>query len=49
MRAAFADAIYVERGTMQGERVMPLAALEDGAVPYFSIILLPGGRGRRIR
>ncbi len=44
----FADAIYVERGTMQGERVVPLAELKDGAVPYFSIILLPGGRGRRI-
>jgi precorrin-2/cobalt-factor-2 C20-methyltransferase len=44
----FADAIYVERGTMQGERVVPLADLKDGAVPYFSIILLPGGRGRRI-
>jgi precorrin-2/cobalt-factor-2 C20-methyltransferase len=43
-----ADAIYVERGTMQGERVVPLSSLEDGAVPYFSIILLPGGRGRRI-
>lgn len=43
-----ADAIYVERGTMQGERVVPLAELGDGAVPYFSIILLPGGRGRRI-
>jgi precorrin-2/cobalt-factor-2 C20-methyltransferase len=43
-----ADAIYVERGTMQGERVVPVAELEDGAVPYFSIILLPGGRGRRI-
>jgi len=43
-----ADAIYVERGTMQGERVVPLAELEDCAVPYFSIILLPGGRGRRI-
>lgn len=43
-----ADAIYVERGTMQGERVIPLSSLEDGAVPYFSIILLPGGRGRRI-
>jgi precorrin-2/cobalt-factor-2 C20-methyltransferase len=42
------DAIYVERGTMQGERVVPLAELGDGAVPYFSIILLPGGRGRRI-
>jgi precorrin-2/cobalt-factor-2 C20-methyltransferase len=44
----FADAIYVERGTMPGERVMPLAELNDDAVPYFSIILLPGGRGRRI-
>jgi precorrin-2/cobalt-factor-2 C20-methyltransferase len=44
----FADAIYVERGTMQGERVGPLAELRDGAVPYFSIVLLPGGRGRRI-
>jgi precorrin-2/cobalt-factor-2 C20-methyltransferase len=43
-----ADAIYVERGTMQGERVVPLSKLEDSAVPYFSIILLPGGRGRRI-
>lgn len=43
-----ADAIYVERGTMRGERVVPLAKLEDCAVPYFSIILLPGGRGRRI-
>lgn len=42
------DAIYVERGTMKGERVVPLARLGDGAVPYFSIILLPGGRGRRI-
>jgi len=43
-----ADAIYVERGTMQGERVVPLAKLDDAAVPYFSIILVPGGRGRRI-
>jgi precorrin-2/cobalt-factor-2 C20-methyltransferase len=43
-----ADAIYVERGTMQGERVVLLSELEDRAVPYFSIILLPGGRGRRI-
>jgi precorrin-2/cobalt-factor-2 C20-methyltransferase len=44
----FADAIYVERGTMAGERVVRLTELDDGAVPYFSIILLPGGRGRRI-
>ncbi|MGQ0456705.1 MAG: precorrin-2 C(20)-methyltransferase [Hyphomicrobium sp.] len=43
-----ADAIYVERGTMQGEKVTPLAALGDAPAPYFSIILVPGGRGRRI-
>lgn len=42
------DAIYVERGTMPGERVARLAELGECAVPYFSIILLPGGRGRRI-
>ena len=42
------DAMYVERGTMSGEKVMPLAALGDDPAPYFSIILLPGGRGRRI-
>jgi precorrin-2/cobalt-factor-2 C20-methyltransferase len=44
----FGDAIYVERGTMPDERIVPLAELGDCAVPYFSIILLPGGRGRRI-
>ena len=44
-----ADAIYVERGTMAGERVMPLSEVAECAVPYFSIILLPGGRGRRVR
>ena len=42
------EAIYVERGTMAGERVVPLAELDASPVPYFSIILLPGGRGRRI-
>ena len=40
-----AEAVYVERGTMLGERVMPLAAME-GEAPYFSIVLLPG-HGRR--
>lgn len=50
LRAAsrFDDAIYVERGTMPGERVARLSELGECAVPYFSIILLPGGRGRRI-
>jgi precorrin-2/cobalt-factor-2 C20-methyltransferase len=39
-------AIYVERGTMPGEVVMPLAEKTDDAAPYFSLILIPG-RGRR--
>lgn len=40
------EAIYVERGTMAGELVMPLRDRRDEAAPYFSIILIPGN-GRR--
>jgi len=39
-------AIYVERGTMADELVMPLAEKTDGKAPYFSLILIPG-QGRR--
>jgi precorrin-2/cobalt-factor-2 C20-methyltransferase len=39
-------AIYVERGTMENEVVMPLAEKTDEAAPYFSLILIPG-RGQR--
>ncbi|PNB28954.1 precorrin-2 C(20)-methyltransferase, partial [Pseudomonas sp. FW305-130] len=39
-------AIYVERGTMAGERVVMLADKPDDAAPYFSMVLLPG-EGRR--
>jgi precorrin-2/cobalt-factor-2 C20-methyltransferase len=39
-------AIYVERGTMAEERVMPLADKTAGPAPYFSLILIPG-QGRR--
>ncbi|MFO1147325.1 MAG: precorrin-2 C(20)-methyltransferase [Alsobacter sp.] len=39
-------AIYIERGTMPGELVMPLAEKTDDAAPYFSIIIVPG-QGRR--
>lgn len=52
VRRAFAEAglldraIYVERGTMAGERVMPLADVGEVAAPYFSLVLLPG-QGRR--
>ena len=34
------DAIYVERGTMQAERMMPLAEKVDDAAPYFAIVLV---------
>ena len=52
VRAALAEAglleraVYVERGTMAAEVVMPLVDKRDDAAPYFSIVLVPG-RGRR--
>jgi precorrin-2/cobalt-factor-2 C20-methyltransferase len=36
------EAIYVERGTMDGEIVLPLREKIDGVAPYFSIVLIPG-------
>ena len=39
-------ATYVERGTMRGERVVPLNGMRDESAPYFALILVPG-RGRR--
>ncbi len=39
-------AIYVERGTMAGEKIMPLAEKLDDDAPYFAMALVPG-RGRR--
>ena len=39
-------AIYVERGAMKDEKVVPLAQKTDEIAPYFSIILIPGN-GRR--
>ena len=38
--------IYVERGTMEHQIVMPLAEKTDDQAPYFSLILIPG-QGRR--
>jgi precorrin-2/cobalt-factor-2 C20-methyltransferase len=40
-------AIYVERGTMNDSRILPLAEIADGAAPYFSMILVPGRQGPR--
>ncbi|WP_457797524.1 precorrin-2 C(20)-methyltransferase [Methylocystis sp. S23] len=39
-------AIYVERGTMSGEKIMRLAEKQDDVAPYFSMALVPG-QGRR--
>jgi precorrin-2/cobalt-factor-2 C20-methyltransferase len=40
-------AVYVERGTMAGERILPLEKCLESTGPYFSMVLIPG-RGRRI-
>ena len=40
-------AIYVERGSMPGERIAPLTEVMDDSAPYFSMILIPG-QGRRL-
>jgi precorrin-2/cobalt-factor-2 C20-methyltransferase len=39
-------AIYIERGTMAHERIMPFTQKLDDDAPYFSMILIPG-EGRR--
>src|SRR5271166_189751 len=41
------QAIYVERGTMPGERTMQLHDLRDAPAPYFSLVLVPGRRRAR--
>ncbi len=52
VRAAIAEAgrleaaIYVEHGTAEAERIMPLAEKSDDQAPYFSLVLIPG-EGRR--
>jgi precorrin-2/cobalt-factor-2 C20-methyltransferase len=46
MEAGLADrAVYVERGTMENEKIVPLLEV-SGPAPYFSLVLLPG-QGRR--
>jgi precorrin-2/cobalt-factor-2 C20-methyltransferase len=39
-------ALYVERGTMAGEKIMALKDKPDDVAPYFAIILI-AGQGRR--
>jgi precorrin-2/cobalt-factor-2 C20-methyltransferase len=40
-------AIYVERGTMEDERILPLAECVEGRGAYFGMVLIPG-EGRRL-
>jgi precorrin-2/cobalt-factor-2 C20-methyltransferase len=47
MSGRLGEAILVERGTMTGERIAPLSEAITAA-PYFSIVLVPGCKGRRI-
>jgi len=39
-------AVYVERGTMAGEKAIPLADKPDDCAPYFAIVLVPGWKER---
>jgi precorrin-2 C20-methyltransferase / precorrin-3B C17-methyltransferase len=41
------DALYVERATTGEQRVMPVIDVDADAVPYFSMIIVPG-RDRRL-
>ena len=35
-------AVYVEHGTVSGERALPLEQMDREAAPYFSMVLVPG-------
>jgi len=35
-------ALYVERATMQNQRIVPLAEVDPMASPYFSLLVVPG-------
>jgi len=39
-------AIYVERGTMAEEKMIPLIAKADDEAPYFAVVLVPGWEER---
>ena len=42
-----ARAVYVERGTMPDERILPLAECREARGAYFAMVLIPG-EGRRL-
>lgn len=38
----FERALYIERATMDNQRIVPLASVKGDDCPYFSLILVPG-------
>jgi len=36
------QATYIERGTQNQERILPLSQMQDEKAPYFSLILIAG-------
>ena len=43
------DAVYVERASSDGQRVLPAADVDASTVPYFSMAILPGADHRDSR
>jgi precorrin-2/cobalt-factor-2 C20-methyltransferase len=41
------QAVYVERGTMDGERIAPFTQVDGQTAPYFSLVLVPGRKRAR--
>jgi len=39
-------AVYVERASLQSQRVLPVAEVAAETVPYFAMVLAPGGEAR---
>ena len=35
-------ALYVEHATLPDQRILPLAEIDEGAVPYFALVLVRG-------
>jgi len=47
-RAGLTDrAVYVERGTMENERIFRMRDLDTDVAPYFALILIPGRQASR--
>ena len=43
------EALYVERASTDGQRVLPAADVDDAGIPYFSLALVPGSASRKVR